>query len=489
MPVSIPDFWKLLVASRLAASSSVPKLQEQFSQVKGADTQGNSTTLAQWLISQGILSKYQAKVLLAGHAGPFIYGEYTVYDRLGSGRLQGAFRAIHPPTRVRVTLSFHSGAAVQNAQWWSIVVDQIGKLAQAVHPNLARVYQLVDLGQFKFTSIEELQGESAGERLAKGPLPWGPACRMMSPGGRGADEAVGHRPTARRGAAQQRVDQRRRERQVAVAPAARDPLAIPGPIDLSASHPSDELLRQADYLAPELAQIGQAPDARSEVYALGCTLFHLLARRPPFIGRDPLSKLASHAAEKIPTVDQPGVPPILNQVLAGMLAKDPARRYQHPRQVADVLGQVLAKFEPDQLKWRASPTPNKLPEFEAWIQPYKMAVDSQKHYAPDIEMPPILAASMQPPPVPSLTNPGVDEALDILSPDPPPASPHRTPPPAPTVTKAGSLRVTPPVVGQRQCRRPKRISRRRQSPSNRQQNQLPLPPPQPLRRRPWGCRK
>src|SRR5436190_11955418 len=107
MPVPIPDFLNLLVASRLMAASSVPKLQEQFSQVKGADTQGNSTTLAQWLISQGILSKYQAKVLLAGHAGPFMYGEYTVYDRVSSGRLQGVFRAIHPPTRVRVTLSFH----------------------------------------------------------------------------------------------------------------------------------------------------------------------------------------------------------------------------------------------------------------------------------------------------------------------------------------------------------------------------------------------
>src|SRR4029078_12464269 len=84
MPVSIPDFWNLLVASRLGAASSIPKLQDQFSQVKGADTQGNSTTLAQWLISQGALSKYQAKVLLAGHAGPFMYGEYTVYDRVSS---------------------------------------------------------------------------------------------------------------------------------------------------------------------------------------------------------------------------------------------------------------------------------------------------------------------------------------------------------------------------------------------------------------------
>jgi eukaryotic-like serine/threonine-protein kinase len=447
MPVSIPDFWKLLVASRLAASSSVPKLQEQFSQVKGADTQGNSTTLAQWLISQGALSKYQAKVLLAGHAGPFIYGEYTVYDRLSSGRLQGAFRAIHPPTRVRVTLSFHSGAAVQNSQWWSIVVDQIGKLAQAVHPNLARVYHLVDLGQFKFTSIEELQGESAGERLAKGPLPWGPACRMMRQVAAGLTKLLDTgqlhgavRPSNVWINAEENA-------KLLLPPLARDPLAIPGPIDLSASHPSDELLRQADYMAPELAQIGQAPDARSEVYALGCTLFHLLARRPPFIGRDPLSKLASHAAEKIPTVDQPGVPPILNQVLAGMLAKDPARRYQHPRQVADVLGQVLSKFDPDQLRWRASPTPNKLQEFEAWIQPYTVAIDSQKHYAPEIEMPPILAASMKPPPAPSLTGPGIDAALDVLAPDPPPAaSSHRTPPPIPVVAPSAPRPVAPAVA-------------------------------------------
>src|SRR5262245_59613802 len=147
MAVSIPDFWKLLVASRLAAASSVPKLQEMFGQVKGAETQGNSVTLAQWLVSQGVISKYQAKVLLAGHAGPFMYGEYTVYDRHISGRLHGAFRAIHPPTRVRVVLRFHTGAAVPNSQWWSIIAEQAAQLAKAVHPHLARVYHLCDQGQ------------------------------------------------------------------------------------------------------------------------------------------------------------------------------------------------------------------------------------------------------------------------------------------------------------------------------------------------------
>ncbi len=203
-------------------------------------------------------------------------------------------------------------------------------------------------------------------------------------------------------------------------------------------------------MAPELGHAGQTPDPRTEVYALGCTLFHLLARRPPFIGRDPLSKLASHAAEKIPTAEQAGMPPILNQVLAGMLAKDPARRYQHPRQVGDVLGQILAKFDPDQLKSHASPTPNRLPEFEAWLQPYKIAIDSQKHYAPEIEMPPILAASM-PPPVPSLTSPGVDDALDILAPDAAPTSSNRTPPPVPAgaggqpMQSRPAATATPPI--------------------------------------------
>lgn len=121
MAVTIPDFWNLLVASRLTSRNSVPKLEEQFAKVKGAETQGNAVTLAQWLISHGVISRYQAKVLLAGHPGPFTYGDYTVFDRHTEGRLIGAFRAIHPATRHRVLLWFHSGQAVQSQQWWTIL--------------------------------------------------------------------------------------------------------------------------------------------------------------------------------------------------------------------------------------------------------------------------------------------------------------------------------------------------------------------------------
>src|SRR5262249_22171768 len=125
------------------------------------------------------ISRYQAKVLLAGHAGPFIYGDYAVFDRYSEGRLQGAFRALHPATRHRVLLWFHSGAVVQNPQWWATLTEQIGMFSRAVHPGIARVYHLCDIGQFKFTVIEDLQGETAEDRLKKGPLPWSAACRMI----------------------------------------------------------------------------------------------------------------------------------------------------------------------------------------------------------------------------------------------------------------------------------------------------------------------
>src|SRR6516165_6419434 len=233
MPVSIPDFWTLLVASRLASRSSIPKLQEQFSQVKGADTQGNVVTLAQWLISQGTISRYQAKVLLAGHAGPFIYGDYTVFDRYADGRLQGAFRALHPATRHRVLLWFHSGAVVQNPQWWGVLTEQVGTFCRVVDPNVARVYHLCDIGQFKFTVLEDLQGEVAEERLKKGPLPWPAACRMIRQVAKGLTKLF--ELVQMHGAIRPSnvwMDEQENAK-LLLPPVARDPLAIPGYIDLN----------------------------------------------------------------------------------------------------------------------------------------------------------------------------------------------------------------------------------------------------------------
>ena len=49
-----------------------------------------------------------------------------------------------------------------------------------------------------------------------------------------------------------------------------------------------------DGLAPELIGTGASASASSELYAVGCLLWQLLAGRPPYVSADPLAKLAAH---------------------------------------------------------------------------------------------------------------------------------------------------------------------------------------------------
>ena len=91
-----------------------------------------------------------------------------------------------------------------------------------------------------------------------------------------------------------------------------------------------------DYMAPEQAVDAARADIRADVYSLGCTLYFLLTGRAPFSGGTALQVIDKHRfSEPKPLCEvQPAVPPELAAVVAKMLAKNPAERYQTPAEVA-----------------------------------------------------------------------------------------------------------------------------------------------------------
>ncbi|HJL44614.1 MAG TPA: serine/threonine-protein kinase, partial [Polyangiaceae bacterium LLY-WYZ-15_(1-7)] len=98
---------------------------------------------------------------------------------------------------------------------------------------------------------------------------------------------------------------------------------------------ADELVGSLDYMAPEQADDPEKADARSDLYALGCTLHFLLAGRPPFADRLMLKKLMAHATQAPEPI--PGLPAGLQRVLDKLLAKAPADRYQSAAELVDAL--------------------------------------------------------------------------------------------------------------------------------------------------------
>ncbi|MEU6201008.1 PASTA domain-containing protein [Streptomyces sp. NPDC047061] len=89
------------------------------------------------------------------------------------------------------------------------------------------------------------------------------------------------------------------------------------------------VLGTAQYLSPEQA-LGEEIDARSDLYSVGCLLYELLTRRPPFYGDSPMSVMYQHLQEppQPPSLYNPEVDARVDAVVLRALEKDRTHRYQ-----------------------------------------------------------------------------------------------------------------------------------------------------------------
>ncbi len=85
---------------------------------------------------------------------------------------------------------------------------------------------------------------------------------------------------------------------------------------------------QNDGIAPELIGTGAAATPRSDLYALGFALWHVLAGRPAFPTGDPLTKLAAHQTERIPDIQEfaPDTPDQLARMIEWLTEPSQSRR-------------------------------------------------------------------------------------------------------------------------------------------------------------------
>ncbi|MEX0585181.1 MAG: hypothetical protein WD176_00965, partial [Pirellulales bacterium] len=191
-----------------------------------------------------------------------------------------------------------------------------------------------------------------------------------------------------------------------------------------------------DGVAPERMGVGQSSTLVSDIYALGCLLWELLAGRPPFPHGDPLAKLAAHQSQHIPDVRDwaPETPPALAELILQLTRKSASQRPQSFRDVAVRLQQVRRASRRQLLRFThgdAASLPGSSTETSS-------APGGVKALAVGILL---LAAGS----VVLLNAPARNELLSIARRNPPPAEPVHVEPDAKIVTtpKADSLLPLP----------------------------------------------
>ena len=105
---------------------------------------------------------------------------------------------------------------------------------------------------------------------------------------------------------------------------------------------ADQLLGTVDYVSPEQIE-GSQPDARSDIYSVGCVLYEMLAGEPPFAAqKGGMAKMWAHVNAEIPSVraKSPDVPVPLEEVVRHAMARDPAARPSAAALRRDVLRAV-----------------------------------------------------------------------------------------------------------------------------------------------------
>ena len=95
------------------------------------------------------------------------------------------------------------------------------------------------------------------------------------------------------------------------------------------------------YMSPEQAA-GEVVGPTSDLYAVGCMLYEMLAGEPPFTGKNAMQIMARHAMEQVPSICivRSAVPEEIEDAIFAVLSKSPVDRPQTAAKFAEMLGLV-----------------------------------------------------------------------------------------------------------------------------------------------------
>jgi formylglycine-generating enzyme required for sulfatase activity len=272
--------------------------------------------------------------------------DYEILRELGQGGMGVVYLAQNKLMGRREVLKVVGSHLVNRRGVLDRFLAEIRNAAKLHHPNIVTAYSALRLGDSLVLAMEYVEGLDLARMVkARGPLPVAHAANYVHQAALGLEHAheqgmvhrdikPGNLMLARQG----------NRAVVKVLDFGLAKLSREVPADRTLTF-EGQMLGTPDFIAPEQIVNARRADIRADIYSLGCTLYYLLTGGPPFQGTSLYDILqAHHSQEALPlNLARPKVPVELAALVAKMMAKEPKRRFQEPKNVAQALTQFFGK--------------------------------------------------------------------------------------------------------------------------------------------------
>ena len=344
LKLTVESFLQVVRQSGLIDKDQFQKLLQQY-EARGLDVQ-KSQSIADALVGDEIITRWQAEKLLAGKHKGFSLGKYKLLDLLGKGGMSSVYLAEHVLMKRRCAIKVLPSKRVNDTSYLARFHREAQAVASVDHPNIVRAYD-VDCAQDRdsqihFLVMEYVQGQSLQELIVRhGPAEYADAVEYVRQSAEGLEHAhragLVHRDI-KPGNILIDTNGVIKILDMGLARFFNDADENP----LTVAH-DEKVLGTADYLAPEQALDSHTVDIRADIYSLGCSLYFFLTGHPPFTEGTLTQRLMWHQTRTFPplTDSRLDCPASLMALLDKMVAKKPDDRYPSAAAVATACRQWL----------------------------------------------------------------------------------------------------------------------------------------------------
>lgn len=343
------DFATLAIAHKILTHEQIERAQDilKDEKARGKPERPVEEVLRELglLKEEEIWALYKAKERLirdATNVGEKI-GGYEIINKVGEGGLGVVYRARQLSMGRTVALKVLHEKWLSDDEFRKRFLVEARLVGRLSHPNLI---QMIDVGRHRnqlYYSMEFIDGISVEKMIDSegGPLPLEQSLDIICQVASALEHLAGRKIVHR--------DVKPGNIMVTKKGVAKlgDFGFVKSSLDAVLS-PDGEILGTPDYISPEAANGDQDIDFRSDIYSLGVTLFHMVCGKPPFSGSS-TEVLDSHIFKKAPEVRDlvPDAPKLLCDIVAKMMAKKPAQRYQNYRDLFNDLQLLRQQVAPN----------------------------------------------------------------------------------------------------------------------------------------------